>query len=217
MARKTLKHASVIRLGLNRDHEEVSFVSLGNFDRDPLARTQHRLGRVRTEHGTILRQIRVDRAMVLFLAALLVARAQTPLDRLAGPWTSLETVTQADGTKGALRLKGENRWIFPGELLEISETYLVDGDPEEGRNHILVRTAPDGKLAMWWYVPKRVEPMVFDGTADDKGMTFTRKDGRLRIVYVWDGQDAYDAKLEVKPADKEGWEARTVARYTRGR
>ncbi|CAN5469514.1 hypothetical protein BH11ARM2_BH11ARM2_14420 [soil metagenome] len=153
--------------------------------------------------------------MVLLFAALLLARAEAPLDRLAGSWTSLETVTKPDGSKGVLRLKGENRWIFPGELLEISETYRVDEESEEGKNHILVKALPDAKLAMWWYVPKRAEPMAFDGAVDEKGMILTRKDGQLRVSYVWDGQDAYDAKLETKAADREEWVTRTVARYTR--
>ena len=46
-------------------------------------------------------------------------------------------------------------------------------------------------------------------------MTLTRKDGRLRIVYRWDGDKAYDAKLQTKRPTEEAWTDRTVARYTK--
>ncbi|RYG38152.1 hypothetical protein EON81_04485 [bacterium] len=153
--------------------------------------------------------------MVALFVALLFAKAETPLDRLPGNWTSVEDLTNMDGSKSVLRLKGENRWIFPGQLLEISETYRVDGEKEDGKNHILVRYQPDGKMTMWWHTPNSPLPLVFEGVSDEKGLTFTQDKGRLRVSYVWDGKDAYDAKLEIKVAGKEDWQNRTVARYTR--
>ncbi|RYG47065.1 hypothetical protein EON79_08395 [bacterium] len=153
--------------------------------------------------------------MVALFAALILAKAETPLDRLPGKWTSLETLTKGDGSKATLRLKGENRWIYPGELLEISESYRIDGEKEDGNNHILIRLHPDGKMTMWWHVPKAAKPLTFEGTSDEKGLVFTQDNGRLRISYMWDGKDDYDAKLEVKAPDKAEWQSRTVARYTR--
>lgn len=147
-----------------------------------------------------------------FLAFVLTQ--QGPLDRLAGDWTSLETVETREGKK-ALRLKGKNRWVFKDALLEIDEEYTIDGDPKPRQNHILMRALEGGKLAMWWHTPEGAEPLVFDGTVEEGGLTFTRKDGRMRIVYRWDGDKAYDAKLQTRRADEETWTDRTVARYTK--
>ena len=55
----------------------------------------------------------------------------SPLDRLVGSWTSVETVQTSAGPK-TLRLKGENRWVFKGRLLEIRERYTVEGEKEPG-------------------------------------------------------------------------------------
>lgn len=137
-----------------------------------------------------------------------------PLDRLAGEWTSLETVETPAGKK-TLRLQGKNRWVYKGKLLEMHERYTVDGDPEPGENHILLRDAGAGKLAAWWFVAQAPEPMAFDGTVEESGMTLTRKDGRMRIVYRWDGVKAYDAKLQTRRTGEEAWADRTVARYTK--
>jgi hypothetical protein len=150
--------------------------------------------------------------MIPFFATMVLQ--QNPLERLEGNWTSLESVETPQGKK-ALRLKGKNRWIFKGKLLEIHERYTVDGDPEPGENHILLRALDDGKLSAWWYVPQVAEPLVFDGTVEEGGMTLTRKDGRMRITYKWDGPKAYDAKLQTRRAGEEAWTDRTVARYTK--
>lgn len=150
--------------------------------------------------------------MAPFLALVMVQAG--PLDRLEGRWTSLESVETPTGKK-ALRLKGENRWVFKGKLLAIHERYTVDGDPEPGENHILLRDAGSGKVAAWWYVPQAVESLAFDGTVEEGGMTLTRKDGRMRIVYRWDGPRAYDARLQTRRSMEATWEDRTVARYTK--
>jgi hypothetical protein len=139
----------------------------------------------------------------------------TPLDRLVGDWRSVETVTARDGSQRAMRLTGRNRWVFPGRLLEISETYRVDGEKEDGRNHMVVRVRPDGGLALWWHTPERDEPLAFDGKADEKGMTFDQRGGRLRVAYVWDGPRAYDARLLRRKAEGDEYDVLTVARYTR--
>jgi len=147
------------------------------------------------------------------LAAVLLQQPD-PLTRLEGNWTSLESVETPAGKK-TLRLKGKNRWVFKGKLLEIHEEYTVDGDPEKGENHILLRALDGGKIAAWWYVPALAEPMAFDGTVEEAGMTLTRKDGKMRIVYTWDGLKAYDAKLQVRRTTDAEWADRTIARYTK--
>lgn len=147
------------------------------------------------------------------LLALALLQQPDPLTRLEGDWTSLESVEAGAGKK-TLRLKGKNRWVFKGKLLEIHEEYTVDGEPEEGENHILLR-ADGPKLAGWWYVPSLPEPMAFDGTVEEAGMTLTRKDGKMRIVYKWDGPKAYDAKLQTRRNTEDPWADRTVARYTK--
>jgi hypothetical protein len=63
-------------------------------------------------------------------------------------------------------------------------------------------------------VAERPEPIVFDGTGSDKGLTFDQKDGNLRLLYVWDTKKAYDAKLQTKGKDGE-YKDITIARYTR--
>lgn len=135
-----------------------------------------------------------------------------PLDRLVGDWTSLEQVETPEGRR-TLRLKGTNRWVFEGRLLEIHERYTVDGDLKPGENHILLRALDGGKVAAWWYVPDMPEPLVFEGSSEAGGLTLTRKDGRMRIVYRWDGERAYDAKLQTRGKGDEAWSDRTVARY----
>ncbi len=146
--------------------------------------------------------------------ALLLVQSPDPLTLLAGDWTSLESVETPTGKK-TLRLKGKNRWVFKGKLLEVHEEYSVDGDPDKGENHILLRAIDGGKIAAWWYVPTLTEPLVFDGTIEETGMTLTRKDGKMRIVYKWDGPKAYDAKLQMRRSVDDPWADRTVARYTK--
>lgn len=135
-----------------------------------------------------------------------------PLGRLVGNWSSLETVV-VDGQKRTLKLKGENRWIFKGKLLDIRERYTIKGDPNPGENHLLLRDAGEGKLIAWWHTPDANEPVVLRGTVDSNGMTLTEEKGRMRVVYVWDGEKAYDARLEVYSAADKTWRERTVARY----
>lgn len=150
----------------------------------------------------------------MLAAYLVLLTSTTPIDYLVGKWSSIETVTSSDGTKDTIRLTGENRWVYPGKLLEIHEKFRLDSNKKEMENHILIRNIADGKLKLWWYVADRPEPIIFEGVGNDKGLTFDQKDGNLRIVYVWDTKNAYDAKLQSKGKDGE-FKDMTIARYTR--
>jgi len=149
----------------------------------------------------------------MLTAAVLLVVLATPsdpvFDKLVGEWTSKEESIRADGSKVAFTLKGTNRLVLGGSMLQIEEELAL---PAGRKSHNLILMRPEaGGYQVWWHTDGQAKPLTFSGKADGNKLTLTGETLKIEYDFVKDG--FYKAQLLVKTG--ETWRVATVAEYTK--